>query len=98
MTGDYWTYSGVQHFAPRLRSYSPARGPAWFGTPPEDSGAVLYVGDVPEALRAAFGSAQPVGRLDNGLRVNNLVQGAPIWLRQDRTQPWSEIWPRIRRP
>lgn len=96
VTGDYWTYSGVQHYAPHLRSYSAHRGAAWFGTPPEDLGAVIYVGPVPPALRAAFGSAQQVGRLDNGLRVNNLVQGAPIWLLQDRTRPWSEIWPQIR--
>jgi hypothetical protein len=35
VTGDYWSYSAVQKFAPELRSFSLHRGAAWFGTPPE---------------------------------------------------------------
>jgi hypothetical protein len=95
VTGDYWTVSAIQHFAPDLSSYSGARGAAWFGTPPEDSGAVLFVGD-PTALAPAFARVTQVGVLDNDVRVSNLTQGAPIFLLEGRSRPWGELWQSIR--
>jgi hypothetical protein len=95
VTGDYWTVSAVQEYAPDLRSYSFARGAAWFATPPEDSGAVVFVGD-PSALAPYFGSVTQVGTLDNDQRINNLTQGTPIFLLPGRTAPWSQIWAAVR--
>ncbi len=95
VTGDYWTVSAIQQYAPQLRSYSAHRGAAWFGTPLEDSGAVLYVGD-PTALAPAFTTVTRVGALDNDQRVANLAQGAPIFLLEGRTAAWSDLWPTIR--
>jgi hypothetical protein len=91
VSGDYWSYSAVQYFEPELRSYSFSRGAAWFGVPPEDSGAVIFVGDESE-VPAGFGRVTRVGALDNDVRVNNLAQGEPILLLEDRTRPWSELW------
>ncbi len=95
VTGDYWTVSAVQHFAPQLPAYSYHRGAAWFGTPPEDSGAVVFVGD-PTELAPAFASVRQVGALDNDVRVNNLTQGSPIFLLEGRTVPWAQLWARVR--
>ncbi|OLT09263.1 hypothetical protein BJF78_31055 [Pseudonocardia sp. CNS-139] len=95
VTGDYWSYSAVQYFEPQLPSYSFARGAAWFGVPPEDSDAVIFVGDESE-VPAGFGSVTRVGALDNDERVNNLAQGRPILLLQDRQRPWSELWAQAR--
>ena len=95
VTGDYWTVSAVQHFAPDLPAYGYARGAAWFGTPPEGSGAVLFVGD-PTALAPAFESVTRVGALDNDVRVTNLTQGTPIFLLEGRHEPWAQIWPAVR--
>jgi dolichyl-phosphate-mannose-protein mannosyltransferase len=95
VTGDYWTVSAVQRYAPQLRSYGFHRGAAWFGTPPEDSGAVLFVGD-PTPLAPYFPTITQVGALDDDQRVNNLTQGSPIFLLQGRTAPWSQIWPAVR--
>lgn len=95
VTDDYWAVSALQRFAPELRSYSPHRGAAWFATPPDDSGAVVWVGD-PALVAKAFGSVRQIGKVDNGVNVNNLAQGTPIYLLQGRTQPWSQLWPTIR--
>jgi hypothetical protein len=95
VTGDYWTVSGIQHFAPDLPAYSGHRGAAWFGMPPEDSGAVLFVGD-PTSLAPAFDRVTRVGAMDNDVRVTNLVQGTPIFLLEGRHRAWAEIWPTIR--
>ena len=95
VTGDYWTVSAVQEYAPQLRSYSPHRGAAWFATPPEDSGAVVFVGD-PTSLAPYFGSVTRVGELDNDQRINNLTQGTPIFILRGRTAPWYQIWPAVR--
>lgn len=91
VTGDYWTYSAVQHFAPELPSYSFARGAAWFGTPPEGSGTVVFVGD-PSAIAPAFRTVTRVGELDNDERVANLVQGTPIHVLDGRQVPWERLW------
>jgi hypothetical protein len=96
VTGDYWTASAIQHYAPQLPAYSFHRGAAWFGTPAEDSGTVVFVGD-PTPLAPYFGSVTVVGALDNDLRVANLTQGAPIFVLEGRTAPWSQIWPAVRR-
>ncbi|WP_214406877.1 glycosyltransferase family 39 protein [Pseudonocardia lacus] len=95
VTGDYWSVSAAQRYAPQLPSYSYHRGAAWFGTPPEDSGSVLFLGD-PTALAPYFTSVTMVGAVDNDLRVTNLTQGGPILLLEGRTAPWSQIWPAVR--
>jgi hypothetical protein len=95
VTGDYWSLSALQHFAPELPSYGFHRGAAWFGTPPEDSGAVVLVGD-PTALAPAFARVTQVGVLDNDQRVANLAQGTPIFLLEGRQVPWSQLWESVR--
>jgi hypothetical protein len=96
VTGDYWSYSAVQKFAPELPSYSFHRGAAWFGTPPEESGAVVFVGD-PAAIIGAFGTGTWIGQLDNDERVANLAQGTPIYLLEGRRVPWTQLWESARR-
>jgi hypothetical protein len=91
VTGDYWSYSAVEKLAPELPSFSFSRGAAWFGTPPEESGAVVFVGD-PATIASAFRTATWVGRLDNDERVANFAQGTPIYLMEGRRVPWDRLW------
>jgi hypothetical protein len=91
VTGDYWSYSAVQKFAPELPSFSFSRGAAWFGVPPEESGAVVFVGD-PSTLAHAFAAVTRAGALDNDERVANLAQGTPIHLMTGRQVPWAQLW------
>ncbi|WP_232660500.1 ArnT family glycosyltransferase [Pseudonocardia sp. TRM90224] len=95
VTSSYWTVAAMQMYAPQLPSYSPSRGAAWFATPPEDSGAVVFVGD-PKRLAGAFTQVEQVGVLDNDQRINNMNQGRPIFLLEGRTRPWVDIWAEIR--
>jgi Dolichyl-phosphate-mannose-protein mannosyltransferase len=91
VTADYWSYSAIQKFAPELPVHSFHRGAAWFGMPPEDSGAVVFVGD-PTQLAPAFRVVTRVGELDNDLRVANLAQGTPISVLEGRRVPWAQLW------
>jgi hypothetical protein len=95
VTDSYWTSSAVEVLAPELRVYGYQRGAAWFGVPPEDSGAVVFVGE-PDALADAFTRVTRVGVLDNDVRVANLVQGTPIHLLEGRKVPWAQLWERVR--
>jgi hypothetical protein len=95
VSGDYWSYSAVQYFASELRSYSYSRGAGWFGVPPEDSRAVVFIGD-PTEVAPAFDSVRQVGALDNDVRVNNLAQGTPIFLLEGRSRPWAPLWQDVR--
>lgn len=91
VTGDYWSYAAVQMFAPELPSFSFGRGAAWFGTPQEGSGTVVFVGD-PAPIARAFGSVTRVGELDNDERVANLAQGTPVYVLDGRRVPWAQLW------
>ncbi|MFC4534493.1 ArnT family glycosyltransferase [Sphaerisporangium dianthi] len=74
--------------------YSGSRGYWYFGAPPESATAALYVGDDPGPLRGRFGQVRKVGAVEGrvGLEI-----GTPIWLCEGRTEPWSSLWPRLRR-
>ncbi len=88
-----------------LHRYGDARGlpPAHSGhnelyhlsTPPEDARTVIVIGGQADLARTLFVSCEEVARLDNGLDVDNEEQGQPV-LVCERTQPWSDLWPRFR--
>jgi hypothetical protein len=56
---------------------------------------VLSVGIPEERLRQLFGSVRAVGRIDNGLEVDNDEQGATIWLCRDLRASWTDTWPTL---
>jgi hypothetical protein len=35
--------------------------------------------------------------IDNGVGLDNEEQGRTVWVASGRQEPWSEIWPRVRR-
>jgi hypothetical protein len=43
-----------------------------------------------------LGDCTLVGRVDNGLDLDNEEQGAPVWTCRDRLEAWFEIWPELR--
>lgn len=97
VTETYWQAAAIEHFEPDLpRPYSGGRGFWYFGAPPEDARITLFVGSDRERLLDHFGSVRELGRIDNGHRVNNMNQGAPIWLCEDRVASWAEMWPAFR--
>jgi hypothetical protein len=78
-------------YAPELRTFSFSRGAAWFGTPPEESGTVVFVGD-PSAIVSAFTTVTRAGELDNDEGVANLAQGTPVHVLDGRRLPWAQLW------
>ena len=66
-------------------AHSLDRGYGCFRPPGEESTAALFVGGDPGALRAAFTDTVRVGSGD-----------VETWLLTGRTEPWTEVWPRLR--
>jgi hypothetical protein len=55
---------------------------------------VVFVGgQLPEA-RGLF-SCRVVGRLDNGVGVDNEEQGQPVAVCHDPRLPWPQLWERL---
>lgn len=100
VTETYWQASAIEQFEPRLpQPYSGGRGFWYFGAPEQSSGGVgytLFVGADRDKLLEYFASVRRIASIDNGHRVNNLNQGAPIWLCEGRRGTWQELWPAFR--
>lgn len=67
-----------------------------WGPPPESAQVAVVVGREVPGLDAAFAHCDTVGRVDNGIGVQNAEQGAPIAVCRGRVQAWKELWPSFR--
>ncbi|MFG1927575.1 glycosyltransferase family 39 protein [Cryptosporangium sp. NPDC048952] len=78
--------------------YSGHMSVADFGRPPESVDTVVAVGfEDPAYLRRFFGSVERAGSVDVGVDVDNDENDAPIWLCRNPREPWSTLWPKLRR-
>ncbi|CAM5309756.1 hypothetical protein SALBM311S_03999 [Streptomyces alboniger] len=76
-------------------AYSGHRGYAYFGAPPERSGAVVYVGSDVDRLRPYFSRVSKAATVAGG-PGESYLDGVPVWTLDGRTTPWSRIWPGYR--
>ncbi|RZQ60168.1 ArnT family glycosyltransferase [Amycolatopsis suaedae] len=100
MSQGYWAASALDFYGPERglpRAYSPHRGYWYFGRPGDGVDSVVYVGEDVERLREHFTSVRRVGTVDNGLNINNALQGKPILFAEGLREPWSQTWPELRR-
>ncbi|WP_206507330.1 glycosyltransferase family 39 protein [Streptomyces chrestomyceticus] len=67
-----------------------------WGPPPERARVVIAVGVDERRLAADFARCRPVGRVDNGLDIDNPEQGVRISVCHDPKKPWSRLWPQYR--
>ncbi len=66
------------------------------GRPPESATTVIVVGYERDAfVNARFDSCDTVGRLDNGVRIDNEEQGRPIRICRGPRGSWAQLWPRF---
>jgi hypothetical protein len=97
VTESYWQAAAIEQFRPDLpRPYSGARGFWYFGRPPEDAGTTLFVGSERDRLLKYFDDVRQIAAIDNGHDVNNVNQGAPIWVCRGRHASWQQLWPEFR--
>lgn len=88
--------AGAMDRAGLPRVYSPHNQLFEYGPPPE-SGTVAVVVDVARwAREAQFDSCERAGEIDNGLGVDNEIQGVWIWVCRGLKIPWRDGWPNFR--
>ncbi|GAA4840344.1 ArnT family glycosyltransferase [Saccharopolyspora rosea] len=74
-------------------AHSPHRGYWFFGAPPDDADAVLYVGST-APLAPHFAESRRLAVVRSELV--NIPQGVSVTLYRHPLQPWSQLWPRLR--
>ena len=102
ITANYGEAGAIDKYGPGRGLPAPYSGHLnfWRWGPPPDTatGPAIFVGAwTAEELAPYCGTADVVARVDNGYDVDNEEQGAPIWLCRDVREPWSRLWPRLRR-
>jgi hypothetical protein len=98
VTEHYWQASALERFGHGLLPvYSPHRGYWYFGRPPDNSGAVLVVGDAPGALRRYLGRPRRIATRGGELGLAGINKDVSVWLYTDPHPPWSRLWPLLRR-
>ncbi|WP_194853084.1 glycosyl transferase family 39 [Nocardia sp. SYP-A9097] len=79
--------------------YSPHRGFAEFGPPPDSAQTILYVGfnggSEQQAFLAEFAHTTPALRLDNELGIGGQNHQLTIWICRDPLIPMSVAWPKL---
>jgi 4-amino-4-deoxy-L-arabinose transferase-like glycosyltransferase len=102
LAGNYGEAGAIAKYGPDHDLPAPYSGHMSFADwdPPADSqdGAVLLVEQGRnEAHESHFSGCQQVGKVDNGVGVDNEEQGAAVVLCSGTTKPWSALWPDLRR-
>jgi hypothetical protein len=80
------------------QAYSPNRGYADFGPPPDAATTALWVGvEPPAALRTAFTAVTKVAHFDgNPYGYVGINADVPVWLCTGRHVAWPELWSQLR--
>ncbi|MFE9577367.1 glycosyltransferase family 39 protein [Nocardia sp. NPDC006044] len=100
ITQTYWQAAAIDRLGgighPPV--YSPNRGFAYFGTPPDTATTILYVtvGDAEPALRPLFSRLRALTRADDPLGFPGIDRRVTVWRCDGPIRPWSETWPRLR--
>ncbi|WP_223198972.1 glycosyltransferase family 39 protein [Solihabitans fulvus] len=102
LTRNYGQAGAIQRYGPERGLPTPYSGHmsyADWGPPPDTmTGPVLLVGRFPDdTLRVRFADCHEVARNDNGVGVANDEQGTPVTLCSRPAEPWSRLWPGLRR-
>ena len=92
----YYLTGAIDVHGPELglpRAHSPHRGYWFFGPPPDEADAVLYVGN-DGALAPHFHRERQLSTVISPLE--NLAQGNAITLYEQPAAPWPQLWEQLR--
>ncbi|WP_433732605.1 glycosyltransferase family 39 protein [Nocardia sp. CA-129566] len=96
LTANYGEAGAIEHFGGEYGLPTPHSGHNsywWWGPPGDTATAVIAVGLDRDQLTRYFADVEPVGRIDNGLGIDNDEQGRPLFVCREPRAPWSELWP-----
>jgi 4-amino-4-deoxy-L-arabinose transferase-like glycosyltransferase len=101
-TSNYGQAGAVERFHSELGLPAPYSGHMSYADwgPPADrmSGPVVLVGEFdPAEVARYFTACERVTEIDNGLNVDNDEQGTDVLLCDGPANPWSRMWPDLRR-
>jgi 4-amino-4-deoxy-L-arabinose transferase-like glycosyltransferase len=97
ITGNYGEAGALERFRPGVPVYSGHNAYGDWGPPPDSVRTAVIVGLPRERIERWCGDLVEVARIDNQVGLDNDEQGAPVWACRSLTQPWSKIWPQLRR-
>jgi hypothetical protein len=94
VTSNYGEAGAVARYRSDVPVYSAQNGLFEQARPPDDTSTVVFVGgQLPEARRLF--TCRVVGRLDNGVDVDNEEQGQPVAVCRDPRLAWPQLWDRL---
>lgn len=94
VTSNYGEAGSIHHYRPDVPVFSAQNALHDQARPPDATTTVVFVGgQLPEA-RSLF-TCHVVGRLDNGVDVDNEEQGEPVAVCTDPRASWPRIWDRL---
>jgi hypothetical protein len=95
VAGNYGEAGAIDRYGSRYhlpRVYSGQNELYNFGPPPRDARVTVAVGMHLSFLEREFASCTQVGKLDNGVGVDNEEQGRLIVVCRDPVRPWPDLW------
>jgi 4-amino-4-deoxy-L-arabinose transferase-like glycosyltransferase len=99
LTASYGEAGAIDRFGPGHRlppAHSPHNSYADFRQPTDDAATVVAVRFTADRLEPYFERCDHVADVDNGLDVDNEVQGTPILVCRGLRGTWPEVWEQLR--
>jgi hypothetical protein len=98
LTSNYGEAGALERYGPPdLPPVYSGQDGYWYWDPPPDSATrVLAVGFADSEMRTWCRDPHRIGRLENGLGIDDDEQGAPIWSCTSLTGSWDTLWPSMR--
>jgi hypothetical protein len=94
VTSNYGEAGAIARYRPDVPVYSAQNALFDQGRPPEGTTTVVFVGGELGYARR-FLSCRVVGRLDDGVGVDNEEQGQPVAVCTRPALPWPALWDRL---
>ena len=94
VTSNYGEAGAVHHYRPDVPVYSAHNALFDQARPPDDTTTVVFVGGQYDLARTLL-DCRVVGRLDDGVGVDNEEQGEPVAVCTRPREPWPLLWDRL---
>ncbi|WP_020572823.1 ArnT family glycosyltransferase [Parafrankia discariae] len=98
VTANYGEAGALLRFRPDVGPVHARQNSLWDQGPPADTATgVIVIGFTPRDRDRWFSDCHEAARIDNTVDVDNDEQGRPVDVCAGPRQPWSTLWPRLRR-